>query len=268
MMEGLMTSHPLIVVIDTGLSLPESSENVRGGINLTKPGDERAIHDEHGHGTAIAMTILRPVPQAHFLSVKLINDRGILKDFSLVETAMEWIIETHQQTPISVICAPFADMSHSTSDEAFHGSRLQQQIAALRALGVATVAPAGNWYQRYRADSLYGMAWPAILRDVVSVGAAVWDDSDSRIHLLPSSQRLPPTLNTGCSTTCITFPGRPGETSGACGLVAGALAALRVRHPHSSVDELIRMLLTRRQAGYDEHGAVYPAVIIDQPFEG
>lgn len=249
----------VVAVIDTGIS-PEKLDNalVLKGINLSDEGDIEDTNDYGNHGTAIATTILHIAPQCQLIPIKLMNRRGVLRDPNKLEMALDWILEHQLDLNIKIICAAFADFSHATSDVTHRGTRIQQHIATLREMNVATVAPAGNWYPEHCRQNPQGMAWPAILREVLSVGAAQQKNND--LWLTKGSQRLHTSLNTGCQTTVFTEPGEPGETSGAAAVIAGCLAALQQACPVSTVDDLVQMLLPFQQVAYDASGLLWPTV--------
>lgn len=234
--------YPTVAVIDTGISV-DLLENamITPGINLSGEGCEDNTTDRNGHGTAVASTILQLAPQSPILPIKLMVDCGYLRLPNQLEVAFEWILAHRTRLGIGVICAPFADGSHRTDDQPHRGSRLRSLIAALRTAGVATVAPAGNGYRQNRIWGEQGMAWPAILREVISAGAITHIDGLPRLS--PKTQRLNSILGTGCCTTAFVVPGEPGGTSGAAAVVAGCLATLQGIYPGITVDELVKQLM-------------------------
>lgn len=252
----------VVAVVDTGIT-PELFANARllPGINLSREGNAHDTSDRADHGTAVAATVLRFAPQAWLVPVKLVGRRGALRDPQALEAAFDWLLDRQRSLGIDIVCATFADSSHSVSDESYRGSRLQRQIAALREVGVATVAPAGNWYPARRRGNPQGMAWPAIIREVVSVGAAA--RRPDGLWLTQNTQRLHIGLGTGCSTTIFVEPGEPGETSGAAAVIAGCLAALRQSCTGSTVSALVQELLRFVQEARDENGLAWPAVEIN-----
>lgn len=259
-----MTSAQRVVVavIDSGIDperLPPGTA-VLPGINLSGDGDAADTHDDAGHGSAVAATILGIAPGAGLLPVKLMDRRGSLRDKAMVDKAFAWISEQSAELDISVICAAFADSSHRVSDESFHGSALQRQIAAMleAGTGIPTVTAAGNWYPEHRARSPHGMAWPAIIRETVSVGALEHAEEGDR--LARASQRLHAGLQTGCSTAIFTRPGEPGMTSGAAAVIAGCIAALRQAFPKASTAQLLERLHSVRRSIVDEQGLSWPAI--------
>jgi len=249
----------VVAIVDTGLA-PErfDARLLVPGVNLSLDGPEHDTLDRHGHGTLVASTVVAAAPGARVMPVKLMGDRGYLRSGEQLEASFEWILEHRAARHIGVVCASFADASHLTTDESFRGTRLQQLIAALREAGVPTVAPAGNGYPLRRRESLQGMAWPAILREVVSAGAL--ESGAEGMRLSRASQRLHADLGTGCSTTVFAEPGPPGGTSGAAAVVAGRLAVLRAANPVATVDELVARLLNAGFRAPDEDSLAWPAL--------
>ncbi|WP_179223744.1 S8 family peptidase [Paenibacillus tyrfis] len=249
----------VVAVIDSGISPDRLNliDAVLPGLDLSGEGDCRGTSDEAMHGTAVAATIIRYAPNAKLVPVKIMNHRGVLSAPNLIETAFDWIIEHRAALGIGVICAAFVDSSHHATDERFRDTTLQRQIAALRDAGVLTVTAAGN-YPEHLGRSLYGMTWPAILRETVSVGAL--HKQEEGVRFASASQRLPFSSDTCCGTTVFTVPGDPGETSGAAAVIAGCFAALRPLFPQASVTALVDRLLSARREVRDEHGMVWPTV--------
>jgi subtilisin family serine protease len=249
-------------VIDTGIKTDELSHAViLPGINLSGEGDPGDTSDPHGHGTVVAAAILRIAPGARLVPIKLMDRRGGLRSPQALAPAFDWILKHRAVLGVGIVCAAFADTSHTRADVSYRGSGLQQQVAALRAAGVAIVAAAGNWYPEHRAQNVQGMPWPAILRDIISVGAV--ERRPDGLWLTRTTQRLHTSLETGCRTTVFAEPDDPGETSGAAAAVVGCLAALRQRYPGATVDELMQIMLCHPQAGQDESGLSWPAVVVD-----
>ncbi len=255
-MQQCHTNHPVVVVIDTGITLDRlNRDRILPGINFS---DEEDTSDRHGHGNALAKTILGIAPQCQLLPIKLMTRRGYLRDLKRIDAVFDWIIDHRDEFGINIICTAFANFSHATSDELHQGTHLQQQIAKLRQMNVATIAPAGNWYKEHCQQNSQGMAWPAILREVVSVGA-LQRQADG-LWLTKTTQRLHADLNTGCRTTVFAESGELGETSGAAAVITGCLAALHQRCPDCTVDALVQMLLQYQTKAWDQSKLTWPGV--------
>jgi len=232
----------VVAVIDTGLN-PASMGQVEilPGVNFSHEGGPDDTRDNNGHGTAVAATLAAQAQSVRLLPVKLLGEHANFRSIAQLEAVFDWIIEQREPLGIGIVCAAFADTRHLADDGPFRASLLQEQIACLREAGVATVAPAGNHYRRQRMWNPQGMAWPAILREVVSVGAA--ECGADGVGLAEDSQRLHVRWGDVCHTTVFAIPGEPGGTSGAAAVVAGRLAILRAECPEASVCSLIERLL-------------------------
>jgi hypothetical protein len=255
-----LNTQVTVTIIDTGIS-PERLENpvMLPGINLSGEGMADDTTDSGNHGTAIAKTILSIAPDTRLVPIRLMNRRGSLRKREKVEEAFDWILEHRESLGIQIVCAAFADFSHSTSDVEYRGSRLQKQIATLREINVVTVAPAGNWYQQFRKKSAQGMAWPAIIREMISVGEV--EQREDGLHLTKRTQRLHKTLGTGCQTTIFTTSGELGNTSGSAAVVVGKIAALIQTSSLTSQEKIISKLLENQQIASDENGFSYLSAV-------
>jgi len=253
----------VIAVVDSGVDAARlNGAAVLPGVNFSGESDE--LNDEKGHGTQVAAEILRIAPQAVIVPVKVTDKRGALDQPATLERAFAWVCERRAALQIELICVALADFSHQRSDEQWRGSRLQQEIAALREAGTLTIAAAGNWRSIFRRYNPQGMAWPAILREVISVGE-LRREADG-LRLSRSTQRLHASLGTGCHTTIFAESGEMGETSGAAAVACGCLAALRQSHPEMPVEALLRTLLSSGQSVADSEGLDWPALNGEQAF--
>lgn len=246
-----------IAVVDSGLAAGLADGP---GINLSGEGDAADTSDPCGHGTAVASTILGIAPGTALVPVKVTDRRGVLRDRDRLADAFAWIVEQHAQHAIGIVCVALGDQSCLASDAAFRGSLLQQRIAALRAAGVLTLAPAGNW-RRLHGAHREGMVWPAILREVVSVGVA--ERTPAGLRVSATSQRLRLTGDMACATTLFTEAGPPGETSGAAAVLAGCLARLAAVRPGSAAGILTDIVPQLVQVANDDDGGHWPALMPD-----
>lgn len=251
MTQGItQTNQVTVAVIDTGIS-PERLENpvMLPGINLSGEGEIDDTTDSGKHGTEVARTILSIAPHTRLVPIRLMDRYGCLHERGKVDEAFEWILENRKSLGINIVCATFADFSHSTSDAEYRGSRLQQQIATLRELNVLTVAPAGNWYQEFRKKSPQGMAWPGIIQEVISVGEV--EQREDGMWLTERTQRLHSSLGTGCQTTVFSTSGELGNTSGAAAVVVGNVVALNQFTSAKGREYIISTLPRSQQVAHD-----------------
>jgi hypothetical protein len=239
-------------VIDSGVN-PIEGARMAEGINVASDGLPHETGDERGHGTAVAQTILSVAPYVEIVPIRVTDARGILESPEVLDAAFEWVSQNAERLHIGIVCAAVSDMSHSQSDQPWRGSPLQRILTQLRAKGIAVVAPAGNWYPFHRAHAPQGMAWPAILRETVSVGELSRTQDGLKLSRL--TQRL------HGATTVFAEAGPPGETSGAAARVAGLLAALKTAEPTASVDDLIAELLAGASIVEDQ-GLNWPALYV------
>lgn len=246
-----MDAQCVVAVLDGGINADRmSSGNYLPGISFNPDVDIPVAL--RAHGTDVCNTILKMAPEATLLPVQITNEFGQLNT-PLLETALDRILSHHRQMNIKIICAAFADYTHHTSDADFTDSKVYRQIASLKEEGVMVVAAAGNWYASFKEKAVQGMAWPAIIRTVISVGVL-----DENGGIAACSQRLNKNLSTGCATTVFTMPGAPGDTSGATAVVAGVLAGLYLKHPDLTGPELMQQFESELQSIEDEEGNLWP----------
>jgi Subtilase family len=249
-----------VAVIDSGIATDDIDGAFRTGINLSGEGSPEDTRDDCGHGTKVASTLRRLAPRSPLVPIKVTDRRGVLPHRDNLTAAFAWIAEHRQANGIAVICAAVGDQSNLTGDDGFRGSALQLQIAALRAAGVLTVAPAGNW-RRLHGAGRQGMVWPAILREIVSVGAV--RRTPDGLRLTDGGQRLQAGLHHACATTVFTIDGPPGETSGATAAIAGCLARLAGAGGTPAARGALSALLRLRREARDDDGATWPAVLAE-----
>ena len=82
-----------VAILDIGID-PARFEPDRlvPGIDLTAEGEASDRADPHGHGTAMAGTVIAS-SGARVMPVRIICERGYLREDSLIETAFEWILK-------------------------------------------------------------------------------------------------------------------------------------------------------------------------------
>jgi hypothetical protein len=243
-----------VAVLDTGIARDQlPGADILPGLDLTGEGSPDCDDSAELHGTRVARTILSEAPMAALVPVRLVTRCGLIRGRELVEEAVDWVLAERERLRIGVVCLSFADDTNEPSDELHRASRLPSLIGALRRAGIPTVCAAGNWRLHRSNPADQGMAWPAVIRETVSVGALAVG-ADGTIGLSRVSQRLHPGAGTGCSTTMFALPGEPGESSGATAVAAGRLADLRRTAPDTTVAALIATLLSRGGPVRDDRG--------------
>ncbi|MGB7202988.1 MAG: S8 family serine peptidase [Pyrinomonadaceae bacterium] len=222
-----------VAVLDTGLRTThvDFAGKVVAQQNFTtdngnNPND---ASDGQGHGTNVGGIIVANdlhtgiAPSANIVPLKVLQNVGG-GSFATIDSALQWVLTNHANFGISVVNMSLSWTDNNVDDLPFSNLPTTRLIAELKARNVAVVVAAGNYYGKYRSQ---GMGFPAILRDVVSVGA-VYDSNiggpltyfpnttaltTSRDQITPFSQRLHPALNPATCTD-IFAPGAPITSSG------------------------------------------------------
>jgi subtilisin family serine protease len=249
---------PAIALVDTGVDVGAVSfATPLPGVNFSGEGRGDCTKDENGHGTAMAATILQHAPHARIVAVKLMGRYGYPRIDGAIEQAFAWLIRHRAALGIRVICAAVADGSELMTDGQYRRTVLCRYVAALRSRGVATVMPAGNRFEPDRGSNAQGMAWPAILREVVSVGALVREAGSLRLSA--DTRSLHRDCGSACHTTMFAEPGEPGGTSGAAAVVAGCMGRLAAAYPEWTVDRIVEEA-SRGRTTPDEEGRSWPTL--------
>ncbi|MEM9924484.1 MAG: S8 family serine peptidase [Cyanobacteria bacterium P01_D01_bin.50] len=234
-----------VAVIDTGLRVTHNdfTGRVIAQRNFTSDngGNMDDASDGNGHGTNVTGIIAADgirnqgiAPDVKIIPIKALNNNSssFLKQ---IEKALEWIIDNHIKYKITAVCMSFGDGENYTKDREFeilNKNIIQSQIKTLKDNKVAVIAAAGNsFYPLNKSDiqqpeSKQGMAFPAIIRETISVGAVYDSDIGKQIHdsgatanktapeiITPFSQRLHETVNPDTKTD-IFAPGASIISSG------------------------------------------------------
>ena len=221
-----------VAVLDTGLRV--THEDFAGRVPVARNfttddgGDPANVRDGNGHGTNVAGIIGAKkehrgvAPGASVIPLKVLRDDGG-GDFAGIAAALDWVHEHHRQYGIGVVNMSLGDPRNLDKEPNDGDGGLSGKIAQLRADGVAVVVAAGNGYF---GDQKQGMAYPAILRSTVSVGA-VYDGPGGPVkyqsgaeayrrnegQLTPFSQRLHVSVAPGLATD-VFAPGAPIRSTG------------------------------------------------------
>lgn len=219
-----------VAVLDTGLNVDhvDFAGRVRAKVNFTS-GAADDVSDRNGHGTNVAGIVVANgdhrgvAPGAGVVPLKVLSDGGG-GSFSAVADALRWVLDHHSEHDIAAVCISIQDGQNRPNDSGFELDTIAQRIRELRERRVAVVISAGNMY--FRHGSRQGMAYPAILRQSVSVGA-VYDEfegdfaypdgaaatSSGPDRITPFSQRLHESVDRHCHTD-VFAPGAPVTSSG------------------------------------------------------
>ncbi|HEX2162656.1 MAG TPA: S8 family serine peptidase, partial [Thermoanaerobaculia bacterium] len=270
-----------VAVCDTGLNVDhvDFAGRVVARRNFTTDdgGDPDVVTDRHGHGSNVAGIVCADgdhrgvAPGAGVVPLKVLRDDGG-GTFDSVADALQWVLDHHQEHGITAVCMSLSAGDNGTDDGPFAQHPVADRIGRLRARRVPVVVAAGNHY--FTHDSRQGMAFPAILRQCVSVGA-VYDefegpftyrsgahtDASGPDRITPFSQRLHESVDAACRTD-VFAPGAPVTSSGIDGphgesvqqgtsqaapVTAGVLLLLQELHRRLTgelpeVDDLVALL--------------------------
>ncbi|HEX6374420.1 MAG TPA: S8 family serine peptidase [Allosphingosinicella sp.] len=225
-----------VAVLGTGLRTTHSDfgGRVAAQRNFTtdRGGDPGDAGDGHGHGTHVAGIVcaggvhVGMAPGARIVPLKVLGDDGRGR-FEDVARALQWVIDHREAHAISAVCLALGDGGNHRSDAGFADDAIGRRVRALSRLGTVCCIAGGEDY--YVHGSAQGMAYPAILRDCVSVGA-VYDADEGGFRyacgaeafgtgpdrIAPFAQRLHEKVGGACATD-IFAPGAPMVSSGILG---------------------------------------------------
>ncbi len=236
---GLTGTGLSVAILDTGLRVDhvDFRSRVHAVHNFTveRHGDPDDVKDRNGHGTHVAGIVAANrknegiAPGAGIVALKILDVQGNGK-MGRLKDALRWVLAHHEEHSISVVNVSLGDGRNLTTDSGQASGAVSRLISQLRSKRIAVVAPAGNGYFELSPSpgelAQQGMAFPAILRDVVSVGSVFDGDVGRRDYdsgalarstasgrLTPFSQRLHPSIG-GASATDIFAPGAPVKSTG------------------------------------------------------
>jgi subtilisin family serine protease len=219
------------------------------------------------HGTAVAGIIAsnHPIyrgvaPQARILALKLFRNDGT-GDTGALERALDYLLVNHQRLHTTVVNLSIGEENavyDSHDDPACIQGNIPAQIHELTRQGVTVVAASGN------AAEVTGIAFPACIADVISVGAvydasfpytirygeAGCEDKNPGLNQICCYSNTQQILDLLAPSYCATtldlgnqvYPCFAG-TSAACPYVAGAIALLQQGNDFSLTKNQILGLL-------------------------
>jgi subtilisin family serine protease len=230
---GVDGSGSTAVIVDTGINAAhvDFAGRLRAQVNFTSDngGADDDAADGNGHGTNVAGIVAADgdhrgvAPGAGLVAIKVLANNGS-GSFTGVASALDWVIEHHQEHAVTAVCMSLSAGDNRPSDAGLSQHDVAQRIATLRERRIPVVIAAGNDY--FTHGSKPGMAFPAILRHAVSVGA-VYDEFEGPFdyssgarafqsgpdRITPFSQRLHETVDSICRTD-VFAPGAPVTSSG------------------------------------------------------
>lgn len=224
-----------VAVLDTGLNTAhvDFAGRVVAQRNFTPDNgdDPDDATDGNGHGTNVGGIIVANgdhkgiAPAANIIPLKVLRDEHG-GSFAWIEQALDWVVENRTLHNITAVCMSLGNGKNYSAEDSipFAIEQMQTKIRDLKAAKVAVVIAAGNDY--FPHNSQQGMAYPAILRECVSVGAVYDADEGSFQYssgaiahsskagqITPFSQRLHPSANADTYTD-VFAPGAPVTSSG------------------------------------------------------
>jgi subtilisin family serine protease len=172
-------------VLDTGIQANHVDFHGRiAAVRNFAFGSPLDVNDGEGHGTNVAGIIAArqkakkstdPVgehqgvaPDAQLAILKVLDDQGN-GDFAWVDDALDWVLANADAYGVTVVNISISDSWNYQSDATFASHAITQKIAKLKARDIPVVVAAGNDFFPHNSEQ--GMAFPAILRDTISVGA-------------------------------------------------------------------------------------------------
>lgn len=257
-----------VAVLDTGLNTAhvDFAGRIAAQVNFTTDnnGNINNANDGNGHGTNVGGIITAGskhtgiAPGAKIIPLKVLGNQSG-GDFAWIDKALQWVIDNRVQYNITAVCMSLGDSGNYTSDTfpvwQLLRNNLRRKIQILKEARVAVVIAAGNDY--FTHGSRQGMAFPAIVRECISVGA-VYDSNGGgfsygsgaraiatkRGQITPFSQRLHSTVSAPCCTD-IFAPGAPVTASG-----IGTPTASSTQHGTSQATPVVTGLILLLQEFY------------------
>lgn len=166
-----------VAVLDSGLRT--THQDFEGRLvaqrNFTSDhgGDPNNVTDGLGHGTHVTGIIAGGkgartgiAHDAGIVALKVLTKLG--GSFAAVQQGLRWVLDNHQQHNITVVSMSLGDSTNDSDDAPHQDSALLDVIRKLADRRIPVVVAAGNDYFRHQRE---GMAFPAILRETISVGA-------------------------------------------------------------------------------------------------
>ncbi len=174
-----------MVVIDTGIDIDHpffgndsdsdgTADRIVYNYDFYGSNDADAS-DTHGHGSNVAGIIgsssasyLGVASGVDIIALKIFPDGGNTYQDADLEEALDWVVDNHAAYNVVAVNMSLGGGNYSSPPSRIYSDA----IATLINSGVTVVAAAGNRFYNYASNE--GLAAPAILSNVISVGA-VWD---------------------------------------------------------------------------------------------
>lgn len=235
-----------VAVIDTGVNYKHEAlggaigpgHKVVAGVDFTDPnGDGFARTLDHGTSVAGLIASDDPAhqgvaPGADVVALRVFDDSNT-GDFNRVATALQWVIDHHDQYHISAVNLSLSDGQNYAHNwfalDGGIGQRLTDLVSQLDKLNIPVMTAAGNSF-----NGQQGVGFTGIIADSIDVTS-----TDAADHLVANAQRLGADLG-GDSATDVAAPGvgltapvsgnsfaDQGGTSFSTALVSGAVVLLQ-----------------------------------------
>jgi subtilisin family serine protease len=275
---GIDTDHPELAdsVVREECFLSEGGCPTSGTDRASGPG---SADDDQGHGSHVSGIITSDddiyrgiAPDAGIVAIKILDNSGGGGLSDLV-AALDWVVANHADYDIRVV-------NMSLGGAVFEGVcdnlsySLDEAVDAVHDAGVALFAASGN------DAANYGIAMPACLSSVISVGA-VYDADVGQLHYQVCTDTTTAPDRIACFSDVSTVldlvaPGalitstyRNGGfateagTSMACPHAAAMAAILLQAHPELSPDDLLALMTSTGTPVYDDRiGMPFPRIDI------
>lgn len=129
-----------IVVIDTGLSSSWNTGNLVYQYDFADNDGSAMVSTANTHGALVTSDIISQVPDAGIIALKVMPDDGGGADMSTIEKALRWVVanaDAYHVTAVNLSLGGGTETAATTSS-------ISDELAALSAKNVITVAAAGN----------------------------------------------------------------------------------------------------------------------------
>lgn len=221
----------VVMVLDSGLDINHSHFNKSNIIItrnfLAKEGYENDVHDNHGHGTAVASVITSVVPDVKLIIGKVLGSRAGMDNKNPYEKPEMWstiAIRDALQWALDYVKAgnKLNIINMSLGSPTKTNPEYESIITQLNNLGVSIVAACGNGGDGDMTTD--EILYPAYFQDTISVGAI---DIDNKIANFSSSNREVDVVSFGVKVPVADIKGgyrNANGTSYASPFISGCLA--------------------------------------------
>lgn len=209
----------VVAIIDTGLDCELFNENYDNKIKETyNLFDDKAMYDNHGHGTHIAGTIAEGTPKNVKIIPIKISDSGTLDTIKIV-SAINWISENNRA---DIINMSFGAYAKSTA--------MEQAIISAKEKNIISVAAAGN-------DSTDTPHYPSALDSTISIASV-----DNKLNKSAFSNYGSTITFAVPGTDIKSINGNKSGTSMAAPHAVNAVSIIKSLNKHLSLEKVVEKL--------------------------